>query len=85
MHAHRIDCLCLAAAETQRIVMMVLLTGGAGPWSRDELQREIEGSRCEAVDVGEAIDTLYGAGLIHVSGELVTPTRAARLMAELRL
>lgn len=53
--------------------------------TRDELQREIEGSRREAVDVAEAIDALYGAGLIHVSGELITPTRAARLMDELRL
>jgi hypothetical protein len=86
MHADRIDRLCLTvAAETQRIVMMVLLTGGSGPWSRDELQREIEGSRREAVDVAEAIDALYGAGLIHVSDELICPTRAARLMAGLRL
>lgn len=31
----------------------------------------------------DAINSLYGAGLIHFTGELVTPTRAARMMDEL--
>jgi hypothetical protein len=86
MHADRIECPCSAiATETQRIVLMVLLSGDPGPWSRAELQREIEGSKREPVDVDEAIDALYGAGLIHVQGDLVIPTRAARLMDRLRL
>lgn len=84
MHADRIDCPCAAiATETQRIVMMVLLSGDPGPWSRAELHREIQGSRGEPIDVDEAIDALYGAGLIHVSDELIHPSRAARVMDEL--
>lgn len=86
MHTDRIDpCPALLAIETQRIVMLVLLTGDPGPWSRAELQREIARSIGEQVDVDDAIDALYGAGLVHVSDELVIPARAARLMAKLRL
>jgi hypothetical protein len=86
MHADRIDCCPAALAiETQRIVLMVLLSSDPGPWSRADLDREIKGSRGEPIDVDEAIDALYGAGLIHVQGELVFPTRAARLMDELCL
>jgi hypothetical protein len=65
--------------------MMVLLSSDPGPWSRADLHREIKGSRGEPIDVDEAIDALYGAGLIHVSDDLVIPTRAARLMDELGL
>jgi hypothetical protein len=86
MHADRIDCCPAALAiETQRIVLMVLLSSDPGPWSRADLDREIKGSRGEPIDVDEAIDALYGAGLIHVSDNLVLPTRAARVMDELRL
>jgi hypothetical protein len=44
-----------------------------------------QGSRGELIDADAAIDALYGAGLIHVCNDLVIPTRAARLMDELRL
>jgi hypothetical protein len=84
MHADRIDCCPAAIAiETQRIVMMVLLSSEPGPWSRADLHREIQGSRGEPIDVDEAIDALYGAGLVHVCNDLVIPTRAARVMDEL--
>jgi hypothetical protein len=86
MHADRIDPLCRAlATETQRIVLMILLSGDPGPWSRADLHREIQGSRGEPIDVDAAIEALYGAGLIHVAADLVIPTRAARVMDELGL
>ena len=86
MHADRTDSSPASLAfETQRVVMMVLLSSDPGPWSRADLHREIKGSRGEPIDVDEAIDALYGAGLIHVSDDLVVPTRAARVMDELGL
>jgi hypothetical protein len=86
MHADRIDCPCaLIATETQRIVLMLLLGSGHSPWSQAELQREISGTKDDPIDITDALDALHGAGLIHVNGELVTPTRAARLMDELSL
>jgi hypothetical protein len=86
MHADRIDCCPAAVAiETQRIVMMVLLSSDPGPWSRADLHREIQGSKAEPIDVDEAINALYGAGLVHVCNDLVIPTRAARVMDELHL
>jgi hypothetical protein len=66
-------------------MMMVLLSSDPGPWSRVDLHREIKGSRDEPIDVDEAIDALYGAGLIHVCNDPAIPTRAARVMDELRL
>ncbi len=85
MCSHRIDCpLRGLATETQRIVLMTLLASEQGPWTREELQREISGSKHEPIDPSDAIDDLYSAGLVHVSGEFVTPTRAAWLMDELK-
>jgi hypothetical protein len=86
MHSERSDSPCLAlATETIRLVMMVLLSSEHSPWSLSELQREISGAKGDPIDITDAIDELYGAGLVHVSGGLVTPTRAACLMDELRL
>ncbi len=85
MYSHRIDCPCAAiATETQRIVLMTLLASGQGPWTRDGLERELSGSKHEPIDPSDAIDDLYSAGLVHVCGEFVTPTRAAWLMDELK-
>ncbi|HEX3433819.1 MAG TPA: hypothetical protein VHT25_07130 [Solirubrobacteraceae bacterium] len=64
---------------------MVLLTGDHEPWSRAELQRELSGTTGDPVDPSDAINALYASGLIHVSGDLVFPSRAACLMDELRL
>jgi hypothetical protein len=84
MQANRSDCPS-AADETQRIVLMVLLADDHKPWSRAELQRELSGSTGDPIDPTDAINALYASGLIHVSGDLVSPSRAARLMDELRL
>jgi hypothetical protein len=52
MHADRIDCSPAGlAVETQRIVMMVLLSSDSGPWSRTDLHRGIKGSKGEPIDV----------------------------------
>jgi hypothetical protein len=81
MHAEPSDCTCPGLPiETERIVMMVLLASGRSPWSRAELQRELSGMRGKPIDVGPALDELYGAGLIHVEGDSVYPSRAARVM-----
>jgi hypothetical protein len=78
----RCPCL-LPLIETERTVMMVLLSGEHDPWTRAELQREIAGTRGDPRAVIDAINSLYGAGLLHFTGELVTPARAARKMDEL--
>lgn len=62
------------AIETQRI-LKVLLSSDPGPRMRAEFHREIRGTRGEPVDVDEAIDAVYGAGLIHAQEDLVIPTR----------
>jgi hypothetical protein len=84
MQANRSDCPS-PADETQRIVLMVLLAGDHEPRSRAELQRELSGSAGDPVDPSDAINALYASGLIHVSGDLVFPSRAACLMDELQL
>jgi hypothetical protein len=83
MHAERIEIDPIAIAE--QAVMMALLDNRADPWTRPELQRLIAGRACDANDVHDAIGHLHGAGLVNVTGELVTPTRAARRMEELEL
>jgi hypothetical protein len=84
MHAERSDCpRTVPAIQTERTVMMELLSGPHDSWTRSELQREIAGTRGDPVAVSDAIRQLHGAGLLHITGELVTPTRAARKMDEL--
>lgn len=84
MHAERTDCpRTVPAIQTQRTVMMVLLSGEHEPWSHPELRRDIAGTRGDPEAVSDAIRELHGAGLIHITGELVTPSRAARKMDEL--
>jgi hypothetical protein len=84
MHAERTDCpRAVPAIQTQSVVMMVLLSGEHGPWTQVELQREIAGTRGDPVAVADAIRDLHGAGLLNITGELVTPSRAAQKMDEL--
>jgi hypothetical protein len=84
MHAERSDSLPIdAPSELEAVVMMVLLAGDHVLWSRAELEREIAGVRGNPVDVTDAVDALYATGLVHLHGELVTPTRAARRMTQL--
>jgi hypothetical protein len=84
MHAERSENLPPEPRSNfERAVMMVLLTGEHGLWTQAELEREVCGPRGNPVDAIDAINHLYGRGLIHVFGEFVTPTRAARAMDEL--
>ncbi len=64
----------------QRILMMVLLSSDHSPWSRTELERELSRPGDDPVDVADAIGALYAAGLVHIVGELVEPTRTARYL-----
>jgi hypothetical protein len=63
--------------------MGVLLSGEHGLWTVSELKREVSGPRGDGGNVEDAIGELYGCGLIHVFGEFVTPSRAARHMDEI--
>lgn len=62
--------------------IMGLLLGGEheGPWMRPEIEREIGGN---LLNVCDALIALHGSGLIHLEGELVIASRAARRMDEL--
>jgi len=64
-------------------LMGLLLSGGhEGPWTRAELELEVSAT---PLDVGDALAALHGSGLVHVQGELVIASRAARRMDELEL
>lgn len=69
-------------AQYERVTLMVLLED-EHPWTRAELEREIAGTNGRPGNVTTAINNLYGAGLIHISRELVIPPRPARHMDEL--
>jgi hypothetical protein len=84
MHTERTGCpRAVPAIQAQSVVMMVLLSGEHEPWTQAELEREIAGTRGDPVAVADAIRELHGAGLLNITGELVTPTRAAQKMNEL--
>lgn len=85
MCAERSECLRpVPLIETERTVMVLLLAEEySGISNRADLQREIAGSRGNPMAVIDALNALYGVGLVHFSGELVTPTRAAEKMWEL--
>ncbi len=86
MHAERSESLSPdVGTVTEHAVMTLLLASEHGPWSRAELEREVSGVDGNPMDVTDAVDSLYASGLVHLSGELVTVTRAARRMDELRL
>ena len=57
---------------------MVLL-GDDSPWTLAELVRELSDDN----DTVDAVNSLYGAGLVHRLGDFVLPTRAARRADEL--
>jgi hypothetical protein len=90
MHAKPTDCPCSAIAEKieraedlERLVLFVLLSGEHSPYTRSELARELSSPRRGPVDPTDAMAALYTAGLVNVSGEQVTPSRAACRMDEL--
>ena len=72
-------------AIAEEAVMMVLLDDCRDPWTRAELQRMIGSRVCSEHDVSDAIGHLHGSGLVNVTGELITATRAARRMDELEI
>lgn len=58
--------------RAENTIINLLLGDPVGPWSVDELARELK-SHVVAVD---SVASLQAAGLIHLCGELVFPTRA---------
>lgn len=68
--------------QYERVALMVLLED-AHPWTRTELEREIARTRARPEEVTGAIENLYYAGLVHISGELVIPSRPARKLDEM--
>jgi hypothetical protein len=65
------------AGEAERIdaaiIGLLLDSTTSWPWSVQELTREQD----DELAVEDGLASLYAAGLIHRSGELVFPTRAA--------
>ncbi|HWX95225.1 MAG TPA: hypothetical protein VNZ01_00115 [Solirubrobacteraceae bacterium] len=72
-------------SDVERAVLMELLGGEHGVWTQGELERAVAGPRGFPGQVDDAINRLYDTGLVHVFGEFVTPTRAARQMDQLAL
>ena len=84
MPAERIENICACIDATiERVVILELLTDRESPWSRAELARHVSGSRGEPIDIDPAIDGLYTAGLVHVCGDLVHASLAARRIDDL--
>lgn len=54
-------------------ILGLLLDSSTGPWSMEELARELK----DTLAVADALASLHAAGLIHLAGELVFPTQAA--------
>ncbi len=67
--------------QSDSIVLDLLLRGGPWPWSVKEIAREL-GDEPDALD---AVRRLASGGLVHLLGEFVFPTRAARRASELQL
>jgi hypothetical protein len=65
------------AVQTEPTVLLLLLLGEHEAWTRADLQRGIAGTRCNPTAVIDAVDVLFGQGLVHFTGEFVTPTRAS--------
>jgi hypothetical protein len=64
------------------IIGLLLAGDYHGPWTRDELERELSSS---PIAVADGLAALRAAGLIHIHDELVFSTRAARRMDKLDL
>lgn len=69
--------------HTEQVLMVLLLSGGQPRWSRSELERELSRPGREPLNITDAINVLYGAGLVHVSDDMIEPTRAARYFDQL--
>lgn len=74
-----------------RVVLDLLVNSHPAPWSMSELTRAIclsdearTGEEPSGVDVEDALNDLYGAGLVHRFGQFAFATRAAAEGARLR-
>ena len=63
---------------TDGVVLLLLTTGDQRPWSVEELIRE-HGDRIQAID---ALDHLYGVGLIHRTTDGFVWATGAAIRAE---
>lgn len=66
----------------QAIMMLLLSDEHQGPWTRSEIELELSAT---PLDVSDALADLHGSGLLHLQGELVIASRAARRMDELEI
>jgi hypothetical protein len=82
MHADRSDCPS-SAEDMQQVLMMVLFSSDHSRWTPEELGRELSRDGQEPVNIDDAVGALYRAGLVHVSGDMIEPTRAARYLDDL--
>lgn len=64
----------------EQAIMVTLLSDSQGLWTRSELKRELSSTPSKVQD---ALTALQASGLIHIHGEIVTPSRTARRMDEL--
>ena len=70
--------------QSAQAIVLDLLVGVENhwPWSVEEVAREISAP----IDAADAIDALYGAGLIHRTADgFVFPTRAAVRYSQIAL
>jgi hypothetical protein len=66
-----------AQEQTEHVLMILLLSGDQPRWSRSELERELSRPSQPSVSIVDAVNVLHGAGLVHVSDDMIEPTRAA--------
>jgi hypothetical protein len=62
------------------ILRRLLVVDQRGLWTRAELEHAVPG---DPLDVSDALTNLYGVGVIHLTEDLVTLSRAARRTADL--
>ena len=75
-------CSCPDSTEMAEhgVMMRLLYNESPDPWTRAELERVVDAG---PLAVQDALDELHGFGVIHINGELVTASKAARRMHEL--
>jgi Mn-dependent DtxR family transcriptional regulator len=80
--AHLTDAVGFQERAEQTIMMLLLSGEHQGPWTRSEIALELSAT---PLDVSDALAALHGSGLVHLQGELVIASRAARRMDELEV
>lgn len=64
----------------QSIMVRLLHNDTPEPWTRAELERDLDAG---ALPIQDALANLRGLGVININGELVTVSKAARRMFEI--